>query len=140
MKQHRAAKSKQSGFSLVELMIAVSIFAVVMLLVSGIIVNGLRARKTNALNLTAQTYASSVLEQLKKKWAVDLAYKKPEITVNKEPDGYEPPTITIDCIDVDGSVLASGTACPLRRVNVKVYDVNQVLRAELMTEIGAPKQ
>ncbi len=143
MKQNNLCKSKEAGFSLVELMISVSIFAVVMLLVSGIIVNGLRARKTNSLDITAQTYASSVLEQLKKNWASDTAYKSASISVNAPPKGYVNIPITVNCIDLEGDLIDATTCAtevpPLRRVNVKVYDEDNVLRADLVTEIGTPK-
>ncbi len=136
---------KRSGFSLVELMIAVAIFAVVMLLMSGIIVNGLRVRQSNGLDIRAQVYASTYLQKIKNHWLDGNKFNTGDIQVLSLPAGYNSPNLTITCINLDGSTISTvnaltcdGTPPPIRRVSIDVFDTQNKLRAHLITEIGNP--
>jgi prepilin-type N-terminal cleavage/methylation domain-containing protein len=136
---------KHSGFSLVELMISVAIFAVVMLLMSGIIVNGLKVRQSNGLDIRAQVYASTYLQKIKNHWLDSNKYNTGDIQILSAPDGYKEPNLSISCINLDGSIIATtnaltcdGTSPPIRRIGIDVYDTQNKLRAHLITEIGNP--
>ncbi|MCA9836820.1 MAG: prepilin-type N-terminal cleavage/methylation domain-containing protein [Trueperaceae bacterium] len=138
-------KRSRSGFSLIELMIAVAVFSVVMLLMSGIIVNGLRVRKSNSFEVRAQVYASTYLQKIKNHWLNNTMFNAGNIQVLPPPDGLVTPSFTMTCANLDGSTIAvtNVLTCddippPLRRLSIDVYDTEGKLRAHLVTEIGNP--
>jgi prepilin-type N-terminal cleavage/methylation domain-containing protein len=160
---------KRQGLTLVEIIVALAIFSIIMLAVSGTIVSGLRLRKSNALESQALTYAASVLEQYKSFWSdftnyqcynpysdeglsnnskcIEDAGRKFWPAVPPVPAAFQdsPINITISCIDRSGTVI-SNTTCTaagfipeLRRVSVTITDLQNKTRASLTTEIGNPK-
>ena len=143
--------SKKAGFSLVELIIAVAIFAAVMLLVTGIVVNGLQARKGNKLDTDAQAYVYSILEQFKQHWAVKANYDafnstdystypaKAAQLIQNVPTPFSAFLFTVECIELDGSTQTTCANPPLRRVSLSLKDASNVVRADLITEIGDPR-
>jgi prepilin-type N-terminal cleavage/methylation domain-containing protein len=160
---------KRQGLTLVEIIVALAIFSIIMLAISGTIVSGLKLRKSNALESQALTYAASVLEQYKSFWSDFENYQcydpdnpsglshNPKCTEDIGQSFWPaiPPVpaafrddlinITVACIERDGDVM-SNAACTapgfipeLRRVSVTITDLQNKTRASLMTEIGNPK-
>jgi prepilin-type N-terminal cleavage/methylation domain-containing protein len=159
---------KRQGLTLVEIIVALAVFSIIMLAVSGTIVSGLRLRRTNALESQALTFAASVLEQYKSFWADPLNYKcydpddeyglGHDTDCTKEIKSFwpavpsipaafqnDPIYITISCIDRSGTVIVNTTCTApgfipeLRRVSVTITDLQGKPRASLVTEIGNPK-
>ena len=159
-KQHK--KQRSNGFSLIELLVAISIFAIIMTALSGLIVQGLRLRRVNELESQAQAYAATVLERYKAYFSVNNNYDRyvngltdrealndifgeTSREGNLElPAAFEDEanlTVTTWCIDVEGDVIAD-TACaaeapPLRRIRVTLSNQDTVY-ADLFTEVGDP--
>lgn len=148
---------KQQGLTLVELMISLAVFAIIMLALSGTIVQGLQLRRSNSLESQALAYSASVLENYKSFWSDKkkfdcFASNSDECaaytsyfagpTIPPVPTIFQNATtqITIECVDINGTVSAS---CPseipdLRRVTVTLVDSKGKINANLMTEIGNP--
>lgn len=145
-------RSKQeAGFSLVELVISVAIFAVIMLLVTGIVVNGLKARKNSKLDIDAQNYVYTILEQFKSDWSNQIEYLAFDGT---DPNTYPEPvkefldsvpfpftvmSLDFDCVELDGSIQSPCDNPPLRRVSLSLIDNSGKVGADLITEIGHPR-
>ncbi len=140
-------RHKKQGLTLLEVLIALAIFAIVMIAVSSTIVSGLQLRRSSQLDAEAQNYAASVLERYKDFWS-SLNNYKTQPTIPPEP--LTPPlpaqpaafpfmAINYACIDTDGTVLVCDSSDPpLRRVSVTLTDLNGKVRAQLATEIGRP--
>ena len=158
---------KNQGLTLVEIMVAIAVFSIIMLALSGTIVSGLRLRRNNTLETQALTYAASVLEQYKSFWADATNFQcynpdnpaglnrskcqtvparvywpnTPDIPSSFQND---PVSIEVSCVDLNGDVI-SDTTCkdnnfipPLRRVSIILTDQQGKARANLVTEIGNP--
>ncbi len=158
---------KNQGLTLVEIMVAIAVFSIIMLALSGTIVSGLRLRRNNTLESQALIYSASVLEQYKSFWADRLNFQcynpnnpaglnrtKCQTTPPRVywpntppvPDSFQndPISIEVSCVDLKGNII-SNTDCendgfipPLRRVSVTLKDQQGKPRAQLVTEIGNP--
>jgi prepilin-type N-terminal cleavage/methylation domain-containing protein len=154
---------KEQGLTLVEIIIAIAIFSIIMLALSGTIVSGLQLRRDNTLESQALAYAASVLEQYKSFWADPKNYScynpdsagglgnsdcppgvyAPALPAIPEAFATTPIAIDISCVDRAGNTITN-TACksatpPLRRVSVTLKDQQGKVRANLLTEIGNPQ-
>ena len=138
---------------------ALAVFSVVGVAITGLMVQGLQVRRENALNTQAQAYASSILEGYKSHWANVDNYETyvpgTEIGNLERPEAFalELSEVDIDtkCIDLDGvpweedkcdptSPTSTFTVPPpLRQVSVKLTDQEGKVRADLVTEIGNPR-
>jgi len=144
---HRNSQQK-SGFSLVELVIAVAIFSVVMLLVTGIVVNGLQVRKKNKVVADAQTYVFTVLEQFKSDWSdrdnyeafdgVTLPGSVTTLLQNGVPENFNAMELNFECVNLDGSSHDCSDTPPLRRISLTLTDKSGKAAVDLITEIGDP--
>lgn len=162
MRTRRSARTK--GFSLIEVLVAIGIFAIIMVALSGLIVQGLRLRRVNELETQAQAYAAAVLERYKSYFTNEEFYddysselsgqaaldalNTDGIPVPNIPGSFDeeeqPATLEIitTCIDVDGSDMdqtecAPGNPPPLRRIQVRLSRDDRVY-ADLITEVGDP--
>ena len=144
------------GLSLVEVLVALAVFSIVGVAITGLMVQGLQVRRENQLNAQAQAYASSVLEGYKSHWANEdnyTTYKEGNDIGNlpDQPEAFKlelgQVSIDTECIALDGDEWTK--ACnpeneayeppPLRRVTVKLTDQENKIRANLVTEIGNPR-
>lgn len=160
-------KNSRQGLTLVEIIVAIGVFSIIMLALSGTIVSGLKLRRNNTVESQALAYAASVLEQYKSFWADYDNYRcftpdGPGPNPNKDKcpaPSYWPdipvlpaifketvttPAVETFCINRDGSVVAK-TEClkkeftpALRRVVVTLRDQQDKVIASLLTEIGNP--
>jgi prepilin-type N-terminal cleavage/methylation domain-containing protein len=162
-KSFRQQGFRQQGLTLVEIIVAIAIFSIIMLALSGTIVSGLQLRRDNTLESQALAYAASVLEQHKSFWADPKNYAcyNPDSAnglggEDCPPAVYAPAlppvpqafannlvTIDISCVDLAGNTVANATCKaktpPLRRVAVAIKDQQGKVRANLLTEIGNPQ-
>jgi prepilin-type N-terminal cleavage/methylation domain-containing protein len=154
---------KEQGLTLVEIIIAIAVFSIIMLALSGTIVSGLQLRRSNTLEAQALAYAASVLEQYKSFWADPQNYAcynpdsaaglggadcPPKIyapALPPVPTAFvnDPINIQIACVNSAGGIVpkaACKAATPaLRRVAVTLTDQQGKIRANLLTEIGNPQ-
>jgi prepilin-type N-terminal cleavage/methylation domain-containing protein len=159
-------KPRQQGLTLVEIIVAIGVFSIIMLALSGTIIQGLQVRRNNSVEAQGLSYAASALEQYKNLWADYKNYKcfhTDDIQGGRGVDGCEPtviykpelpslpPTfqvnfITFECLNLAGTPYAE-TKCnnsddsfvpELRRVTVTLKDQQGKVRASLFTEIGNP--
>ena len=157
----RHKKQRSNGFSLIELLVAISIFAIIMTALSGLIVQGLRLRRVNELESQAQAYAATVLERYKAYFSVNRNYDEyvngltdrealnDIFSETSRGENLELPTafedeanltVTTWCIDVEGNEIADCTAetrPPLRRIRITLSNQDTVY-ADLFTEVGDP--
>lgn len=138
-------QTKQQGFSLIELLIAITVFSIVMLALSGLIVNGMKVRRGNETESQALAYANAVLERYKSFWISAQTYNSGIVLSDQQlpekPQGFSVVT-AFHCIDLQG-VIISPAACstmipPLRRVEIEVQNSEAKTVAQLSTEIGNP--
>ena len=159
----RSARTK--GFSLIEVLVAIGIFAIIMVALSGLIVQGLRLRRVNELETQAQAYAAAVLERYKSYFTNEGFYDNysselsgqaalQSLTAGDNNDTSipvlpaafkdDPATLEIvtTCIGIDGNDIAQancapGNPPPLRRIQVTLSRDDRVY-ADLVTEVGNP--
>lgn len=158
---------KNQGLTLVEIIVAIAVFSIIMLALSGTIVSGLRLRRDNTLESQALTYAASVLEQYKSFWADGKNFRCynpdspsglstpecqtlpakvfwPDIPPIPSSFQNDPLSIEVTCVDLDGNIISNATCKddnfipPLRRVSITLMDQQNQQRAQLTTEIGNP--
>lgn len=156
---------RQAGLTLVEIIVAVGVFSIIMLALSGTIIQGLQVRRNNSAESQALAYAASVLEQYKNAWAdfenfkcfnSDPAEVRRNIStctaasyeplIPAVPTGFKPDFIAFACLERDGDSIANATcngnddafAPDLRRVTIILKDQQDKIRAQLSTEIGNP--
>jgi prepilin-type N-terminal cleavage/methylation domain-containing protein len=134
---------RSQGLTLVEIVVAIGVFSVIMLALSGTIVQGLQLRRNNSVDAQANAYAASVLERYKNFYAVSKNFDDRTSPVFQP----VPPALkevvagidtTITCINKAGAEVASD--CELLRVSVTVRDFAGKARTNLVTEIGNPLQ
>jgi prepilin-type N-terminal cleavage/methylation domain-containing protein len=157
---------QQAGLTLVEIIVAIGVFSIIMLALSGTIVQGLQVRRNNSIESQGLAYAASTLEQYKNLWANYENYKcfhPNRVAGGRNVDGCDPtityvpdlpsqPTVfqanflTFECLNVAG-VPYLETECnnndssfvpELRRITVTLKDQQNKVRATLFTEIGNP--
>jgi prepilin-type N-terminal cleavage/methylation domain-containing protein len=75
MTTHPSRTHQQAGLSLVEIIVAIGVFSIIMLALSGTIIQGLQIRRNNSVESQALTFAASTLEQYKNLWADYENYK-----------------------------------------------------------------
>lgn len=132
--------SKTLGLTLVEIIVAIGVFSIIMLALSGTIVQGLKLRRDNSIDSQALAYATSILEKQKNLWSSSSVFKTGNsVTPPTTPPGLKPAIVTVSgCLDANGNPSAS--RCDLRRIQVRVSDSQNTLRADLVTEIGNPER
>ena len=139
-------KQKTSGLTLVEIIVAIAVFSIIMLALSGTIVQGLQLRRKNSVDSQALAYATSILETYKNFWSDSDNFRfarTPEFPATPPAlETADPVTdIAMTCLKVDGNEETTmGAACALRRVQVTVKDLKGDVYANLVTEIGNPKR
>jgi prepilin-type N-terminal cleavage/methylation domain-containing protein len=160
----QVSTKKQAGLTLVEIIVAVGVFSIIMLALSGTIIQGLQIRRNNSIESEALVYAASGLEQYKNLWADYESYKcftsdpaafrrtidgcdratyKPDIP---SPAAFKPNPFSFACLDRKGNAYPeakcngsdSSFIPELRRVTVTLKDQQDKVRAVLFTEIGNP--
>jgi type II secretory pathway pseudopilin PulG len=136
------ATSKTLGLTLVEIIVAIGVFSIIMLALSGTIVQGLQLRRNNSVDSQAIAYATSILEFQKNFWSSSSAFKLGTTTTPPTtPNGLKPATVTLsNCLNADGTDTTGPEVCALRRIRVQVFDLQNVPRADLITEIGNPER
>jgi prepilin-type N-terminal cleavage/methylation domain-containing protein len=151
MKAHLPIK-KNAGLTLVEIIVAIAVFSIIMLALSGTIVSGLQLRRNNNLDAQALAYASTILESFKNQWSNSANFKdgsSPIFPAFTPPDGLQEARIDFEiqtsCWKFDSSYQAVQQAagsndCDFRRVKVDITDTSGKARGGLETEIGNPKQ
>ncbi len=78
--EHKSTmKNREKGLTLVELIVAIGVFAIIMLALSGTIVNGLQARRKNNAQAQAVAHANAIIEAYKSDWSQTTRY-----------NGYDP--------------------------------------------------
>lgn len=158
---HTSNIKRRKGFSLVEILVALSIFAVVSIGISGLMISSLQVRQGSQKTLNAQQIAFAAIEHHKDLWSVAKIY---QITgtnpaSNLIPDfqnasytqnvGVDAANLTASygCLDsngtdrsgTDGSKLFCTLDNPaLRRVTITVRDAQSRVTAQLTAEIGRP--
>jgi prepilin-type N-terminal cleavage/methylation domain-containing protein len=157
---------QQAGLTLVEIIVAIGVFSIIMLALSGTIVQGLQIRRNTSIEAQGLAYAASALEQYKNLWADYKSYRcfhSDDVLGGRNIDGCDPtviykpklpdvPTIfqanpiTFECLNLAG-IPYSESKCnnndnsfvpELRRVTVTLKDQQGKVRAQLFTEIGNP--
>lgn len=142
--------SKTLGLTLVEIIVAIGVFSIIMLALSGTIVQGLQLRRNNSIDSQALAYATSILETYKNFWSSSTKFAAAETpTPPATPSGLaaiNPATnMTFTCLNADGTNAAPAIppkpkVCALRQVHVTVKDLNGKIYADLVTEIGNPER
>jgi prepilin-type N-terminal cleavage/methylation domain-containing protein len=153
---------QQAGLTLVEIIVAIAVFSVIMLALSGTIVEGLRVRRNTSAESEALAVAASALELHKNAWADYENYKcfsstsakrslpvcsnasyQPMISI---PSAFKQNALSYTCLNSAG-VEYPATQCnnsndtfvpEIRRVTVTIRDQQDNVRAQLFTEIGNP--
>ena len=137
---------KNAGFSLIELLISVAVFSIIMLALSGLIVNGLQVRRGSSNEIQALAYANAFLERYKSHWIESVNYQD-GIMVDAAslpvlPTGFTQEGPYFACIDEAGNeidaVSCADSVPPLRRVSLSVKGADGTVLADLSTEIGNP--
>jgi prepilin-type N-terminal cleavage/methylation domain-containing protein len=138
--------SKNSGLTLVEIIVAIAVFSIIMLALSGTIVQGLQLRRQNGVDSQALAYATSILETYKNFWSTSANFGKNTTPVLPPTPpslkDIEPLTdISLACFKADGSP-SSVPDCALRRVQVRIYASKNTTTplASLVTEVGNPER
>jgi type II secretory pathway pseudopilin PulG len=144
--------SKTLGLTLVEIIVAIGVFSIIMLALSGTIVQGLKLRRDNSIDSQALAYATSILETYKNFWSSSANFAGTDTdtpTLPTTPSGLkviDPITdMTFACLNADGTDAPPATptkprVCALRRVHITVKDLKGKIYADLVTEIGNPKR
>lgn len=138
--------SKNSGLTLVEIIVAIAVFSIIVLALSGTIVQGLQLRRKNSVDSQALAYATSILETYKNFWSISANFTSPSSpNLPPAPSGLKgldlATDISLACFKADGSP-SSLPACDLRRVQVRMYDAKDTTNpiANLVTEVGNPER
>lgn len=156
-------RTRIKGLTFVEILVAISIFGVLALSVSGLMFTSLDVRRGNQLDLKAQQFAQLIIERHKDYWSVkdNYAYAEGDAAgaydvvptyisdssiTNDFPGGITGVDVSYGCLASDGQDLSNSIPplyCslpnpPLRWVTVTLTDASGVVRTELKTEIGRP--
>ncbi len=133
-------QSQTLGLTLVEIIVAIGVFSIIMLALSGTIVQGLQLRRNSSIDSQALAYATSILETYKNFWSSSAKFSAGDTpTLPSTPGSLQPAGISDSgCLDTNGN--ASAMRCDLRRINVEVLDSDNKVRASLVTEIGNPER
>ncbi|MGL4609123.1 MAG: PulJ/GspJ family protein [Trueperaceae bacterium] len=150
------------GFTLVEVVVALGLFAIVSATISSLMISNLRTRQGSQKSLNAQQVAYAVIEQHRQHWSVLNNYDSSITGAQVIPVFNNAPYtqnigVAITSIDVGyGCLDANGTdrtdtsatstdplRCTLprpalRRVTVTVRDTQNNQTARLVSEIGRP--
>lgn len=153
---NRKTARSNSGFSLIEVMVAIAILGIILVAVSGLMVGNLQLRRASNRSTDGQQLAASYLESIKRTWSVLDNYlgkieKDGTVTYSEHilPDSPVDPrtssyTIVVDikCLNLDGTrfdcVSGKGQNPELREVLVTVKDPSGLITGSLMTQIGRP--
>lgn len=139
---------KNQGLSLVELMVALSFFAITSAAIFSFNMSNLQLRRESQYDNLATQYANSLVEAYKAHWSVSTNYADGEDLPTAELDAilgdnysakFEDPLSNITvCLQTNRREIPCNGNPPLRRVTVIIRDQQGRVRAELTTEIGRP--
>jgi type II secretory pathway pseudopilin PulG len=133
------------GLSLVELMVALSFFAITAAALFSFTMSNMQLRRGSQFDNVAIQYANSIVEAYKAHWSVLDNYTNgadpniSNITDTSYPPNFQAPERnTAICLQTNRQVIPCNGTPPLRRLTVRIRDQQGKVRAELTTEIGVP--
>lgn len=137
-------RNRHKGFSLVEILIAMTVFGIVAASVSSLVMANSRLQRESRQDIAAQEYVDRYMERLKRLWLIPDRYRDSRLMGNldRPPAGYafRDLVISVTCIDTGGIELAGGCDTenvPLKRVEVSLVKGDDVA-ARAWAEIGEP--
>lgn len=141
---------KNQAFTLVETLIAITIFSVLSAAAASLMLSSINLRENNQDSLRSEQFIKQVLERHKDYWAVKSNYDSlPTYISNYEFTQDMPETMSMNinyqCLDAEGNLLGSGSGAlncsksnpPLRRVIIEISR-NGSLVAKQKADIGRP--
>ncbi len=133
-----------SGFSLVEVLVALAILTIVLGVVASSIGSSLQISRQSRINAYASEYVQSVVERYRAHWSVPANYSSgatpPGLSGLADKLSQANMTATINAsqvINPDGTAFTGTGQPPLRRLVVEVRRGSEV-RARVVTDIGNP--
>ncbi len=153
---------RKEGLSLVELIVAIGVFSIIMLALSGTIVNGLQVRRKNNAQAHAVAHANAIIEAYKNDWSnisrytdydptnlttlparlpshANLPFPDSGINVNADECGYYDTAIKKIIPYSDAATCTANKGGVLRFVTVTIEDAQGKELVNLTAEIGKPK-
>lgn len=137
-----------AGLTLVEVLVAMLVLAVVLVAVGGLLTGNLGLRRSSTVSNTAVQLATSYLEAIKREWSLPDSYTAaPGQALGALPDVPDDPRyapfdveLSVSCLLADGSSVACLTEpdVDLRELTVRVTDRAGKTVAELTTWVGRP--
>ena len=131
---------KRAGFTLIEVLVALSILSIIVVALSGMLTSSLQARQVSAERSTANRYAESLLNRYKGHWKKETNYVAASAPPNipPVPEGFDSTIgLAIENRNYDGSVYTGTDAPDMRSLTVTLRRQGKVM-ANLSTEIGKP--
>lgn len=139
------ARHKSSGFTLVEVLVALAVLTIVLGVVVASIGSSLQISRQSRINAFASEYVQSVAERYRSHWSVPANYTAgstpPDLAALASKIQSVNLTATINAAQVinpDGTAFTGTGQPPLRRIVVEVRQGSNV-RARLVTDIGNPQ-
>lgn len=138
-------KPKSSGFTLVEVLVALAVLTIVLGVVAASIGSSLQISRQSRINAFVSEYVQSVAERYRSHWSVPANYTAgstpPDLAALASKIQSVNLTATINAAQVinpDGTAFTGTGQPPLRRIVVEVRQGSNV-RARLVTDIGNPQ-
>jgi Tfp pilus assembly protein PilV len=136
---------RTQGLSLVELMVALSFFAITAAALFSFTMSNLQLRRGSQYDNVAIQYANSIVESYKASWSSHNNYVNAadpsigNILGDNYPSNFQAPERnTTICLQTNRQVIPCNGTPPLRRLVIRIRDQQGEVRAELTTEIGVP--
>ncbi len=136
---------KWTGFTLVEVLIALAVLTIVLGVVAASIGSSLQISRQSRINAFASEYVQSVAERYRAHWSVPANYSAgstpPDLSALATKLQSANLTATINATQVinpDGTAFTGTGQPPLRRIVVEVRQGSNT-RARLVTDIGNPQ-
>ncbi len=151
--------TNKKGFTLVEILVALSIFAIVSIGISGLMISSLQVRRGSQKTLNAQQIAYAAIEDHKDFWSTKKRYDLKDTVSGFIPNlqnASYAQNVSVDatnmaasygCLDSNGTdrtntnatkLFCSVESPSLRRVTITVNDAQGQVTAQLTAEIGRP--
>lgn len=134
-----------SGFTLVEVLVALAVLTLVLGAVAASIGSSLQVSRQSRINAIASEYVQSVTERYRTHWSVPANYTAgstpPDLSALASKLASAGLTATINAtqaINPDGTAFTGTGQPPLRRIVVEVRQGSNV-RARVVTDIGNPQ-